>query len=170
MGGSISEIWEDDIVARCIAIDNLEGIALSEELLARRVVENLCIYLKANFPLENEEPREDLIERPTPRLDLQRAITAIGRIIPTIPKAIEDRFRANLSRTDLSGVDFTNLDFFAANLSYSRLEGAIFNGGNFEGCFLTGSLLNYARFWKANFKGARLNLTTITEIESGFHN
>ena len=58
--------------------------------------------------------------------------------------------KANLVRTDLSGMDLTRVDFAEANLRMADLNGANLRETRLAGCFLSGALLSDASLVGAN--------------------
>ena len=149
--------WEDDLVSRIGAVDRLEGLVEENEEIAPRIVRLLATYIRSNFPCENLEPTENLEKRKTPRMDLQKAVDAIGRTLESAQKVDPSHWRLDLTACNFDGVNFSNGYFRAVDFSRSRFEAAIFRQANLEGCLLDHSLLNYCDCLHTNLRGAKLN-------------
>lgn len=149
--------WEDDLVSRVAAIDRLEGLVSEREEAAPRIVKLLATYVRGNFPCEGLELTEDLEVRRVPRMDLQKAIDAIGRILKIASEADPSHWRLDLKGCDLDGVSFASGYYRAVDFTGSRFEASFFNEGVFEGCSFIRCLLNYSSFHRANMRGARLD-------------
>lgn len=163
--------WEDDLVARSAAIDRLESLVVEQNAIAPRVVKMLATYIRGNFSCSDLTPSDDLKIRNLPRMDLQHAIDAIGRIYKIAAKVDSSKWRLELTGCNFDGVNFSNGYFRATNFERCRFEAAIFDGGNFEGCLFYNSLLNYSDFRGSNFRGARLDHITLnkpTPVPGGF--
>ncbi|WP_179380282.1 pentapeptide repeat-containing protein [Jannaschia marina] len=155
--------WEDDVVARVRAIDTLEALAGERPDEARRIERLLASYVRGTFPARSLEPTEELERRKAPRLDLQAAVSALGRLHGVLVARGEVDYRLDLRTCDFDGVDFSDGNFFAADLAGSRMEGAVFQSAIFDGCRLWGCLLNYGAFHGANFKGAKFDRATLNK-------
>lgn len=149
--------WEDDLVARVAAIDGLEGLAEEQPDAAQRIERLLASYVRGTFPARTLEPTEDLQERKLPRLDLQTAVSALGRLHGDLVTRGEVDYRLDLRTCDLDGVDFSGGNFFAADLTGSRMEGAILRNAIFDGAYLWRCLLNFGSFFRCDLSGARLD-------------
>lgn len=154
---SVFNAWEDDIVVRSMAIHRLESLANERRQFSPRIARMLASYVRGNFRAENLNPSEDIQFRVTPRMDLQDAIDALGRILKVAQNEDVENWRINLRGTNLDGVNFNRGFFRAADLRQSRLEGALLSFGNFEGALFCNSLFNYADFMKSNLTGANLS-------------
>lgn len=157
---------EDDLVARAAAIDRLEGLVSEQELAAPRVVRLLAAYVRGNFQCENVLLTDEIKLRKVPRMDLQKAVDAIGRIHKIAVDVDISHWRLDLKGCDFDGVDFSNGFFRAINFSECRFEASIFDGGIFEGCLFVGALLNYSSFNRANLRGARFDRITLNRPHS----
>ncbi|MEQ3648436.1 pentapeptide repeat-containing protein [Hyphomonas sp.] len=149
--------WEDDLVARVAAIDRLEGLVSENTDFAPRVVRLLATYIRGNFPCKDVIPTETFEERKTPRMDLQKSVDAIGRILSVAADVDRSHWRLDLKECDFDGVNFSAGFFRAVNFNGSRFEVANFFEGNFEGAKFQDTLLNYGNFGKAIFRGARFD-------------
>lgn len=159
---------EDDLVARAAAIDRLEGLINEQESAAPRVVRLLAAYVRGNFRCADVLPTADLKVRRVPRMDLQKAIDAIGRIHRIAVEIDPSHWRLDLKECDFDGVNFSTGFFRAADFSGCRFEAALFGEGVFEGCLFSGSLLNFSEFRKASLRGARLDRITLNKIQGGW--
>lgn len=149
--------WEDDILVRVAAIDTLEGLAEETPPEARRIERLLASYVRGTFPAQTLEPTEDLQTRKVPRLDLQAAVSALGRVHGDLVERGEVDYRLDLKACDFDGVDFSGGNFFAADLSGSRMEGAILIDAVFDGAKLIATLLNWSVLLRTNFRGCNFN-------------
>lgn len=162
-GARAVNAWEDDIVVRVAAIDTLEGLAEETPPEARRIERLLASYVRGTFPAQTLEPTEDLQTRKAPRLDLQAAVSALGRVHGDLVERGAVDYRLDLKACDFDEVDFGGGNFFAADLTASRMEAAIFQEANFDGCRFWGCLLNYGAFHGANFTGAKFDRAFLNE-------
>lgn len=153
----------EDLVKRSAAIDRLEGLAIERKDASPRIVRLLASYVRGNFPADSMEPTKSLSMRKTPRMDLQNAIDAIGRIHEIAIETDRSEWRLNLKSCNLDGVLLVNGCFRAADFSGSRFEGAVLRQTNLDGCLLRDTLLNYADFHDANLTGAKLDRCIWTE-------
>lgn len=167
-GEDVVKEIEDDLVARAAAIDRLEGLVNEQELAAPRVVRLLAAYVRGNFRCENVLPTEDLKIRKVPRMDLQKAIDAIGRIHRLAVDVDSSHWRLDLKECDFDGVNFSTGFFRAADFSGCRFEATIFGEAVFEGCLFFDSLLNFSEFRKASLRGARLDRITLNKVQGGW--
>ena len=156
---------EDDLVSRVAAIDRLEGLVSERPDAAPRIVRLLAIYVRGNFPCQNRDPTENIKFRKTPRMDLQKAVDAIGRILATASEIDGSNWRLDLTGCDFDGVNFSSGYFRAVDFTQSRFEASIFNNGVFEGSLFYASLLNHGSFRKTNLKGARFDYITLNRPE-----
>jgi len=154
---SVIAEWEDDLVSRATAIDGLEALCKETPNLTPRIVRLLASYIRGTFPETSLAPTDNLERRPSPRMDLQKAIDAIGRLTKIAGLHDQSKWRIDLQNCNLSGVNFSNGCYEAMDCRNSRLEGAIFNGGNFRGALFYSSILNHATFHSADFTGAKLD-------------
>jgi len=139
-----------------MAIHRLEGLSNERPEFSPRISRMLASYIRGNFPATNLDPTSDLQTRRSPRMDLQDAIDALGRVLKFSVNYEKENWRLNLTNTNFDGVNFAKGFFRATNFTGSRFEAAIFNEGNFHGAWFYGALLNYASFIKADFTGANL--------------
>ncbi|KZK77953.1 Pentapeptide repeats (8 copies) [Pseudovibrio sp. W64] len=153
------EVYESSVPnleVRIGAIYALERIAQDSLRDHLQIMEILCAYIRENAPVVNLDPTELPLSEVTPRVDIQAAINVIGRrSSEQLRMEQENKFRLNLSATDLSGVDFRSGNFTAALFVKSRLEFANFQDCELNGTYLSGALLNFAIFRGAILKGTR---------------
>lgn len=155
-----------NIEVRLGAIYALERIAQDSIRDHIQVLEILCAYIRENTPAVTLEPTENLIGRPIPRVDIQTAISVIGRRSKEqVELEWQHRFRLDLRNTDLSGVDFRDGDFSAAIFHECRLEGSFFDNCKLLGTQFHGSLLNFSSFFSAKLRGTRFDHVTINRPE-----
>ncbi|KCZ89074.1 pentapeptide repeat-containing protein [Hyphomonas jannaschiana VP2] len=161
----VLRVWEDDLVSRVVAIDRLEGLVAEREDAAPRIVRLLAAYIRGNFQCNDLKPTEGLKIRKVPRMDLQKAVDCIGRILKTAAEVDDGHWRLDLTGCDFDGVIFATGYFRAVNFSKSRFEGSVLDEGMFEGCYFVGTLLNYGSFLSANLKGARFDYAVVNRPE-----
>ncbi len=167
----VLRLWEDDLVTRVTAIDRFEGLVEENNDVAPRIVRLLATYVRGNFPCTNVDFTENFTERSAPRMDIQKAIDAIGRVYRIEAQTDSSQWRLVLKGCNFDGVNFPNGYFRAADFSGCRFEASILRQGNFEGCLFYNSLLNYGDFFQTNLRGARLDRVTLNRpqpIAGGF--
>lgn len=81
-----------------------------------------------------------------------------------------ERIRPDLTGADLSGLDLTEVNFFAAflndtNLAYTILHGANLSGADLGDANLTGAYLNCADLMATNFSGADLRGADLSQAD-----
>lgn len=147
-----------NLEVRIGAIYSLERIAQDSLRDHIQIMEILCAYIRENAKSSNLEPSRKLPTRPIPREDIQTVITVLGRR-DARQKSMEfkQRYRLDLRRTDLSGVNFSNGYFLGTMFHDCRLEACIFNKTNLEGTQFYRALLDFAFFWKSNLRGTRFD-------------
>jgi len=169
---SVVNEWQDDAVVRSMAIHRLEGLANERPEFSPRISRMLASYIRGNFSASNLDPTLDLKVRSRPRMDLQDAVDALGRILKFAINYEEGNWRVDLTNTNFDGVNLGRGYFRAVNFSRSRFEAAILDAGNFQGAWFYEALLNHATFAKADFTGAHLNYATynLPNIQAGGFN
>lgn len=165
-GPTVLREWADDLVTRSAAIDRLEGLVSERPDVAPRIVRLIATYVRGNFPKQNDEITEPPFRRRIPRLDLQRSIDAIGRLLEMAQRVDPGHWRLDLKGCDFDGVDFRGGFFRAVDFSGSRFEGSLFDYANLDGCILQNSLLNFASFVKTNMKGVRMDFCILNRPDS----
>ncbi len=158
---------EDDLVVRAAAIDQLEGLVQEDVSYAPRIVRILANYIRGNFSCSNVDPTENLNASVVPRMDLQKAVDAIGKVLELAADVDPTFWRLDLKECNFDGVDFSDGFYRAVDFSGSRFEASILNRGNFDGALFFRTLLNYASCTKANFKGVRFDYAVINRPEPG---
>ena len=151
------EIYEHtlpNLEVRIGAIYALERIAQDSSRDHIQIMEILCAYIRENAPVATLEPTEIPFDRPVPRIDIQTAVTVIGRrSLIQIEQEWKQEFRLDLRKTDLSGVSFINGNFSAALFIGSRIEAAFFRKTKLVGTHFDSALLNHSDFFNAELKG-----------------
>nr|WP_286189829.1 pentapeptide repeat-containing protein [Labrenzia sp. R4_2] len=121
-------------------------------------MEILCAYVRQNAPTKNLEHTEPPFEKARARVDIQAAISVIGRRSEKQYQHEFDRqHRLDFRRSDLSGVDFRNGNFHAAVFHDCRLEVSDFRGSDLTGAQFIRSLLNFSNFFEAKLVGTRFD-------------
>lgn len=156
------EVTSPNLEVRIGSIYALERIARDSLRDHIQVMENLCAYIRENSPVTSLDPTEDLFSRAVPRIDIQAAISVIGRRSgEQIEIEMQRQFRLDLRNTDLSGIDFSGGDFSAAMLHKCRLEACLFNDTSLKGTQFHSALLNHSSFYRAEMRGALFNHAVI---------
>jgi uncharacterized protein YjbI with pentapeptide repeats len=76
-----------------------------------------------------------------------------------------DLSQANLYRTEIRGVNFSNANLYKVNLSMAYLRGADFSMANLKGAELNGAELTRAKFTSADLIEADLNWSDLTDAQ-----
>jgi uncharacterized protein YjbI with pentapeptide repeats len=173
---------EPNIEVRLGAIYALEQIAHDSLRDHWPIMEVLSAYVRENSPrssnhlelptnairhsFDSEEAIrtvDALIEKEknelrSPRVDIQAAITVIGRR-PESRRDWEKKHERNidLRNSDLRGIDFSrlwfdNATFEGANLEFAEFISSHFSGAQFNGCNLTGS-----NIWESDLSSTHFN-------------
>lgn len=133
-----------------------------------RVMEILCAYIRENAPATDLTPTEGEFTTKIPRIDLQMAVTVLGRRSDVQQKIEEKaRYRLDLSRSDLDGMDFRKGSFRGALFSRSRVEAANFWGTDLTGARFRFALLNHTNFDGCKMLGIDLSFSTCTRTGIG---
>ncbi|WP_395174588.1 pentapeptide repeat-containing protein [Roseibium alexandrii] len=147
-----------NLEVRLGAIYALERIAQDSLRDHIQIMEILCAYVRQNALMKNLEQTEPPFEKARARVDIQAAISVIGRRSEKQFKYEVDRqHRLDFRRSDLSGVDFRNGNFFAAVFHDCRLEAADFRNSDLRGAQFFRSLLNFSNFFEAELVGTRFD-------------
>ena len=161
-GDGSTERTLPNIEVRIGAILSLERIAQDSTKHDKgrdhvRVMEILCAYIRENAPATDLTPTEGEFTTKIPRIDLQMAVTVLGRRSDVQQKLEEKvRYRLDLSRSDLDGMDFRNGSFQGALFNRSRVEAANFWGADLTGALFQRTLLNFCNFNQAEMLGIDL--------------
>lgn len=149
---------EPNLEVRLGAIYALERIAQDSIRDHIQIVEILCAYVRQNSPCRELLPPEVSENRVIPRIDIQTAITVLGRR-PRVGIDLENRFkkRLDLRNCDLSGINFELSEFSGTLFNQSKLEGAVLNKARMLGSDLRRTNLRFATFWETDLTGARLD-------------
>jgi uncharacterized protein YjbI with pentapeptide repeats len=145
--GSVRPDGQPNLEVRIGGILALERIGRDSQRDSWTVVEILSAYVRNNSPWKegDEEPPVGF----RPRVDIQAAVTAIGR--RPWEKSESERQVVDLSKTDLRAADLTGANLARANLSSSH----------FCRANLTSACLDDADLSYANFQTARLDYASI---------
>jgi len=150
-------IWQDDQVVRASSIDQLEGLIEERSDLAPRLVKLIASYVRGTFGAENLNVTEAVLGPRVPRMDLQKSVDSIGKLLPIARQVDASNWRLDLRRVNFDGVVFRGGDFFAADFTESRFEFCDMEDASFEGARFSGALLNYSCFRGANLRGANFD-------------
>lgn len=159
---STEELTEPNIEVRLGAIYSLERIANDSPRDHISVMEILCAYIRENTTYEEFKPSNEMPET-QPRTDIQAAIEVLARRKDwQKAKEADQKFRLDLSFSNLTGIDFKQGDFSGALFSRCILERAKFDNCNLVGSRFEQALLNFASLMGSNLTGARWWQATFT--------
>ena len=155
-----------NIEVRIGAILSLERIAQDSTAYDKgrdhvRVMEILCAYVRQNVPTESLRPTSTPFPTKKPRIDVQYILTILGRR-SNQQRDIEmaEKYRLDLSSSDLDGANLSKMNFSAASFRGSRLERANLSYSNFTGALFCDALLDYAKFDQSQLYGTNLDGAT----------
>lgn len=159
-GTTCSEFTQPNLEVRIGSIYALERIAQDSLRDHIQIMEILCAYIRENAPRNESAYRKHAANEP--RVDIQIAITVIGR--RRADQLVLERrldYRLDLTKTNLQKVEFSNLDFSYANFSNARLEEVKFKHSilvdtNFSKSTLEYARLDYSKLNDAKFVGTKL--------------
>ncbi|WP_422049689.1 pentapeptide repeat-containing protein [Shimia sp.] len=159
-------LWEDDIVRRNAAIDQLEGLVREDPTEATRVSRLLSVYVRE---LSNQHPprmkpkTEDLAiiqewqkELRVPRSDIQNAVQVLGRI-KSIKGAFLKSADINLKYANLQSMDLSELDFSGADLFGAYMQGAILHDCRLCGADLVSADMEFSSLLRTDLDGTNLS-------------
>ncbi len=179
LGRGVELLTHKDMTFRTAGVRILEN--LGEASKEYKIVAEILLDWVRNeisLPFESEEdespPPEDYASM---RLDIGRAIHALGNIIPeSSNRNIKLNLRGldlrslDLSGANLRGAELSSADLEGANLVNAKLEGATLISSNLQGVDLMGAKLAGANLSKANLRSASLyeaNLQGANLFKSG---
>ncbi|MFT5344126.1 MAG: hypothetical protein ACI9BH_003352, partial [Paracoccaceae bacterium] len=174
--GNPVDIWQDDVVKRNAAIDQLEILVIERPDTAPRVARMLCTYVR-ELSKEYEPhpvPEEDSLEilrkwaqslKPY-RSDMENAAQTLGRLktISSVdPSAISIDLRgANLQEFNLNGAVLTNAKLIGANLQNTQLEHAQMQETRLSSAKMQGANLKYTDLQNATLPWAKMQIVDLT--------
>jgi uncharacterized protein YjbI with pentapeptide repeats len=157
-GKAIEQLGSGKLDVRIGGIYALERIARDSARDHPTVIEVLSAFIREHSheqsPLADEEG--DPPERET-RLDVQAAVTVIGRRDRERDVRLVDLHGASLARADLADANLADANFTDTNLSDANLFRAVLTGAN-----LTDTNLGGANLTDANLTGATLFRANLT--------
>lgn len=140
----------------------LERIAQDSPRDHIQIMEILSAYIRKNAPVSAALSAEELHDNPftAPRVDVQTALTVIGRRKPRQIKLEErEKYYIDLQRTALQGASLSRLNISRVLFHYSNLAGA-----NLIRTTLIGTP-EYQKIWGVCFNGAKFTWCTIKNLE-----
>ena len=156
------DFWEDDIVRRNAAIDQLERLVDERPEVVRSVAATLSVYVRelskverAETPPEGASPDELVVWAfglSLKRSDMEKAVQTLGRLRQHDGDLVIDLRSANLQTMDLS-----QLDFDQALMNEAQLQGANLFRAQFQGADLRGAQLQRADLFSTQLQGANLS-------------
>ncbi|MGF1934036.1 MAG: pentapeptide repeat-containing protein [Nostoc sp. ChiQUE02] len=165
---AIEQLGNEKIETRLGAIYTLERIAKDSKDDHWTIMEVLTAFVRQNVPLQ-----EDQQKSPKIRIDIQAALTVIGRRksendpenqsldlrnvnIKEADLRLAKLQGANLAETNLQGAYLAKANLQRANLAKTNLQGAYLAEANLQGAYFIIANLQGANFAKANLQGAYL--------------
>lgn len=140
-GTDAHDIWRDDIVQRCAAIDRLEGLADENRDDVPRIARLLSVYVRE---LSTEVPAQPAPKDATPqelqawaqdlpklRSDMEKAAQTLGRLNALAETALANG-EIDLRGANVQNADLKHLDFGKALLSKTQLQGANLIAAQFD--------------------------------------
>jgi hypothetical protein len=160
---SLEERTEPNIEVRLGAIYSLERIAQDSRRDHISIMEILCAYIRENTSYSEYTPSTDIPET-QPRSDIQAAISVLARRKSwQISLEAEQKFRLDLSFSNLTGIDFKKGHYAGAIFTRSILERADFDQCSLIGTDFSQTILNYSSFTRVNLRGAKWWQVTFTK-------
>ena len=193
--GATKDSGAPHIELRLGGLYSLEKIAQNNKDYHNQIMEVLCAYVRMHTPrpeviTSSQEFNEsiqtgelELNEKDSaPRIDLQAAMTIIGRRkvehdsrfftlnLQSVNLRNFDLLGANLSRANLSDSDLSDTDLYKANLSMAvlfsaDLQNARLDHSNFSKVQLRDANLTLATLSFADFTGANLVRSALTDAD-----
>ena len=144
---AVDQLGKENLELRLGGIYGLERIARRSEKFYWPVMDILATYVREHAPWKAPLALQAEQTPPKPAVDLQAALTALGRRMRTYNNGESQR------------LDLRNLDLRRANLSSAHLEGAILSGthleeANLQNIHLEEAILRAAHLQRANLSGA----------------
>ena len=131
-----------------------------------RVMEILCAYVRENAPNFVGTASRKPAEIPQTRIDVQTALSVIGRRSPKqVNYETNAGYRLDLRNTDLSSADLRNALMMGALFSNSCLEHCDFRRADLTGTRLDDCTMNGTVFWDATIDGTIFNRSRINRPE-----
>ena len=159
---AIEQLGSDKPAVKIGGIYALERIARDSKTDHPTVMEVLTVFVREHSreqgsPLPADDRSDDGPSKPTFRMDLQAAVTVIGRRDPTHDRQPVDLTRADLADADLADANLAQAQLTGANLSYAQLTRV-----HLDDADLTGAILADTRLDAAYLTGARLIHAVLT--------
>jgi hypothetical protein len=144
---AIDQLDNENLELRLGGIYGLERIARRSEKFYGPAMDVLATYVREHAPWKAPFASQAQQPPPKPAVDLQAALTVLGRRTRTYNNGESQR------------LDLRNLDLRRTNLSGAHLEGAILSGthleeANLQGIHLEEAILRAAHLEQANLSGA----------------
>ena len=127
---AIDQLAHEKISIRLGGIRSLEQIADTHEEERTKIMEILSARIRELAPIDYTQPDKNRLER----LDVETALKVLAKIAK--PFGEEKAEFCELSRTDLSGLVFFNIDLSYFDLQYANLSETFLMEVNFDGARL----------------------------------
>lgn len=178
---AVAQLGDDKLDIRLGGIYALERLAVDSKRDHSTVVEVLSAYIRERTrgntrtrPLGRRTAHPlDLPRAPEPlAVDIQAALTVLGRLPNRRGVSRADLSGANLTGARLNGADLTGADLRRADLTGALLHGvnltkALLSGANLAKAQFNGANLTEAQLCGANLTNAWLVRTNMTEAQLG---
>ena len=157
-GDTVRKEHEPNIEVRLGALYTLERLMKASAKDHPAITDIIAAYVRENAPvspnLEDNEEDASRVPSDRPRVDIQTALTIIGRNHK--PETRVDLQKANLGGANLVRADLEGANLGGANLVRADLEGANLVRADLEGANLEGADLERANLVRAYLEGANL--------------
>ena len=163
---AVAQIGNDKEEVVIGGIYSLERIAKDSPKDQWTIMEVLTAFVRKNSPIlpESQEIQERSEEKlkASEKLDpiniqIQAALTVIGRRDIKRDYASDEDLDQNIKRLDLTNSNLSSANLFSANLSIANLRDANLNSVNLNSADLRGADLNNANLFSADLRDANLN-------------
>lgn len=163
--GQRHTVWQDDIVQRCAAVDQLGWLAQERPFEASRICRILSVFIREHSaqiqtlecPSNSDFKalREWLDGLAPTRSDIEKAAQVLGSL-RQIPAARIQRRDMDLRGAKLRNCKLQGLNFGFAYLEQADLSGSDLTNTSFEGAVMPGACLVLATGLLANFERAKI--------------
>ncbi len=166
IGATQGEKDEPNIAVRLGGLYALEALAKDNADYHHQVMEIIASYIRHNAPNKDENgdnaPNDDQRPINPPRIDIQTALTIIGR--RNVDHESEDY------QIELQHANLQDAQLWHANLQHANLQHAWLWNANLQGVQLWCANLQHAQLWRANLQHANLQGANLQDAELLFVN
>lgn len=159
-------LTEPNLEVRLGAIYALERIASDSRRDHWPIIETLCAYVRENSPAgpeyESIEKRTNLAPLSQVRVDIQAALTVIGRRPPERIEFEREQAQAAGREHDGFRLDFRGTNLQRVDLSYGSFGRALFDGSDLRGAKIWATDLNQSSFVFTKFADVPINFSFLS--------